>query len=96
VSAATNGIKVVRADYAVVKMDQRLTRKTKRPKQRPAKSAGVVAVLESGVSRSGREFWRVKLTDGTEKILRASPSTTAVLREGVKLYGRALRRLADR
>ena len=77
-------------------MDQRLSRNKKKPKQRPTTTPGVVAVLESGVSRSGREFWRVKLADGTEKVLRASPSSKAAIEETVRRYSGALRRLADR
>jgi hypothetical protein len=77
-------------------MDQRLSRNTKKPKQRPNKAAGVIAVLESGISRSGRKFWRVKLADGSEKILRVKPSSKAAVKEAVGRYSGALRRLADR
>ena len=78
-------------------MDQQVKRKrAKAARTRPTKPAAVVAVLGSGVTRSGREFWRVKLADGSEKKLYTSRSSLAAMDEALKLYPNALRRLADR
>jgi hypothetical protein len=78
-------------------MDQRLNRKRQTAsKSRGTKTAAVVAVLGSSITPSGRKSWRVKLADGSEKVLRAKPSSEAAAERAAKRFAAALRRLADR